>query len=139
MDALIHQETKPTPNNHYIVEPISGFLKAKIDRGTFDIERPRMILDFDLNSLSLGLNAEQYRGLISTLDYFNNYAKGVKVWSVRNLKHKVLPIFYLVFTIQSLKRERSNGEISLEIRFEQCFTRHSREAQNLDLGTHFPN
>jgi len=79
MDALIHQETKPTPNNHYIVEPISGFLKAKIDRGTFDIERPRMILDFDLNSLSLGLNAEQYRGLISTLDYFNNYAKGVKV------------------------------------------------------------
>ena len=79
MDALIYQEAKPAPNNHYIVEPISGFLKAKIDRGTFDIERPRMILDFDLNSLSLSLNAEQYRGLISTLDYFNNYAKGVKV------------------------------------------------------------
>jgi hypothetical protein len=79
MDALIHQEAKPAPSNQYIIEPISGFLKAKIDRGAFDIERPRMILDFDLNSLALSLNAEQYRGLISTLDYFNNYAKGVKV------------------------------------------------------------
>jgi len=89
LDSLIHQDSSQTkPSNHYLLAPVSGFLKATLDRGPFQMNRPKITLNFDVNSLALAIDSRQYQSLVAILDYFSLYVRGLKYLRFRSLAVK---------------------------------------------------
>jgi hypothetical protein len=74
LDKLIPSDHNSQLDHAFVMKPISGVLKAMIDKGDqFVADRPRVHLDFNLQEVGLGLNPGQYRRILDVVDFFANY------------------------------------------------------------------
>jgi len=65
--------------HQFVLEPFSGMLKAKLDSGELDLNIPRIFVEIIVESLSFGIDHQQYLSLISIMDKFSLSTKNVKV------------------------------------------------------------
>jgi len=62
------------PQNHYILSPICGHLKVVMNRNKRpDMAIPKLTLTFYFDQIALSLDADQYRDMLDTLEFFDTY------------------------------------------------------------------
>lgn len=66
------------PDHAYLLRPISGRLRARIDKSDqILMDQPKIQLDLDVDEVGLGLNSGQYRRMLDMLDSFTLYSRSL--------------------------------------------------------------
>jgi len=79
MDDLVFSDTGAS-RRHFIVQPISGKLRATMDHSKeIKLEAPKTLLDLEVETIELGLNRLQFLSLFDLIDYIGAYSKNFKV------------------------------------------------------------
>jgi hypothetical protein len=66
------------PDHHYLLRPVSGVLKATLDRGDLVLTRPRLKLDAELHHIGIALNASQFQRAQDLLEHFSLYVRSLE-------------------------------------------------------------
>lgn len=71
------------PDHYYLLKPVSGLLKATLDRGDLVLTRPRLTLDAELSKIGVALNSSQFQRAQDVLEHFSLYVRSLEYMDIR--------------------------------------------------------
>jgi len=108
MRDMIYSDKNIGVSHQFLLEPFSGSLKAKIDTGQLNLDRPRIWMDLLIERISLDFDRNQFLSILSILDKFSLYSKGKQHITLRpkdGIKPTEDPESWWKFVVQSKSNE----------------------------------
>lgn len=96
------------PDHHYILKPVSGLLKATLDRGDLVLSRPRLQLDAELQKIGVALTSSQFQRAQDVLEHFSLYVRSLEYMDIRppvDVRPKNDPKAWWKFVLTAVRRD----------------------------------
>lgn len=101
-------DTIRNPDHHYILKPVSGLLKATLDRGDLVLSRPRLQLDAELQKIGVALTSSQFQRAQDVLEHFSLYVRSLEYMDIRppvDVKPSQDPKAWWKFVLTAVRRD----------------------------------
>lgn len=96
------------PDHYYILKPVSGLLKATLDRGDLVLSRPRLQLDAELQKIGLALTSSQFQRAQDVLEHFSLYVRSLEYMDIRppvDVRPTKDPKLWWKFVLTAVRRD----------------------------------
>eukprot|EP01129_Flabellula_baltica_P006490 TRINITY_DN2434_c0_g2_i1.p1 TRINITY_DN2434_c0_g2~~TRINITY_DN2434_c0_g2_i1.p1 ORF type:complete len:2913 (+),score=603.66 TRINITY_DN2434_c0_g2_i1:175-8913(+) len=97
--------------HQFILQPVSGNLRATIDSGPLELSRPRISVDLEIDQIFLSLDSQQFKSLLASIEEISMYSQGSKYLMYRPKKKspEEHPKKWWEYAINSVKKEATEA------------------------------